>query len=70
VIIGNVSVPRLQPTCVNTDAIFRTLGGDADWRQSFELAAAVYPGELGGDAGFLTARQAAKRALTAAGHGA
>ena len=58
------------PSHANTEAVFRTLEGDADWRQSSELAAAIYAGEPGGDAEFLTARQAAKRALTEAGHGA
>jgi GNAT superfamily N-acetyltransferase len=58
------------PPHPNTEAVFRTLEGDADWRQSFELAAAVYAGELGGDAEFLTARLAATRALAEAGHGA
>jgi ribosomal protein S18 acetylase RimI-like enzyme len=58
------------PPRPNTQAVFRTLEGDADWRQSFELAAAVHAGEPGGDAGFLTARLAATRALTEAGHGA
>jgi len=58
------------PPHPNTEAIFRTLEGDADWRQSFGLTGAVYAGEPGGDAGFVTARLAAKRALTEAGHGA
>jgi ribosomal protein S18 acetylase RimI-like enzyme len=58
------------PPHPNTEAVFRTLAGDADWRQSFELAAAIYPDEPGGAAEFLTARLAAKRALTEAGHGA
>jgi ribosomal protein S18 acetylase RimI-like enzyme len=58
------------PPHPNTEAVFRTLEGDADWRQSFELAAAIYAGELGGDAKFLTARLAATRALAEAGHGA
>jgi len=58
------------PPHPNTEAVFRTLEGDDDWRQSFELAAAVHAGEPGGDAGFLTAQLAAKRALTEAGHGA
>jgi ribosomal protein S18 acetylase RimI-like enzyme len=58
------------PPHANTEAVFRTLEGDADWRQSFELAAAIHAGEPGGDAGFLTALLAAKRALTEAGHGA
>jgi ribosomal protein S18 acetylase RimI-like enzyme len=58
------------PPFPNTEAVFRTLAGEADWRQSLELAAAVHAGEPGGEAGFLTARLAAKRALTEAGHGA
>ena len=58
------------PPQPNTDAVFRPLEGDADWQQSFELAAAVHAGEPGGDAGFLTARVAAKRALAEAAHGA
>jgi hypothetical protein len=58
------------PPHPNTEAVLRKLEGDADWRQSLELAAAVHAGEPGGDAGFLTARAAAKRALTEAGHGA
>ncbi len=58
------------PPHPNTEAVFRTLEGDADWRQSLELTAAVYAGEPGGDARFLTAQLAAKRALTEAGHGA
>jgi len=58
------------PPHQNTEAVFRTLEGEGDWRQSFELAAAVHAGEPGGDAGFLTAQLAAKRALTEAGHGA
>jgi GNAT superfamily N-acetyltransferase len=58
------------PPHPNTEAVLRTLEGDADWRQSLELATAVHAGEPGGDAGFLTARLAANRALTEAGHGA
>jgi GNAT superfamily N-acetyltransferase len=58
------------PPHPNTEAVLRALEGDADWRQSLELAATVHAGEPGGDAGFLTARLAAKRALTEAGHGA
>jgi ribosomal protein S18 acetylase RimI-like enzyme len=58
------------PPHPNTEAVFRTLEGDGDWQQSFELAAAVHAGEPGGDAGFLTAQLDAKRALTEAGHGA
>jgi GNAT superfamily N-acetyltransferase len=58
------------PPHPNAEAVFRTLEGDADWRQSLELKAAAYAGEPGVDAGFLTARLAAQRALTEAGHGA
>jgi GNAT superfamily N-acetyltransferase len=58
------------PPRPNTEAVFRTLEGDADWRQSSELAAAIYAGEPGGDAEFVAARLAAQRALTEAGHGA
>ena len=58
------------PPNPNSEAVFRVLEGDADWRQSLELSADVHAGEPGGDAGFLTARLAAKRALTEAGHGA
>ncbi|MCW2930577.1 MAG: GCN5-related N-acetyltransferase [Actinomycetia bacterium] len=58
------------PPQPNTEAVFRTLEGDADWRQSLELTAAVHAGEPGGDAGFLAARLAARRALAEAGHGA
>ncbi len=57
------------PPHPNTEAVFRRLEGDADWQQSFELAGAVHAGEPGGDAGFLAARLAAKRALAEAGHG-
>jgi GNAT superfamily N-acetyltransferase len=58
------------PPRPNAEAAFRTLEGDADWRQSLELTAAVYAGEPGGNAGFLAAQLAAKRALAEAGHGA
>jgi ribosomal protein S18 acetylase RimI-like enzyme len=58
------------PPRPNTEATFRTLEGDTDWRQSLELTAAIYPGEPGSDTGFLAAQLAAKRALTEAGHGA
>ena len=58
------------PPHPDTEAVMRVLQGDADWQQSVELAAAVYAGEPGGDAGFLTAQAAAKRALVEAGHGA
>jgi predicted GNAT family acetyltransferase len=58
------------PPHPNTEVVVRTLEGDADWRQSFELATALWADEPGGDAEFLTAQQAAKRALTEAGHGA
>lgn len=58
------------PPNPNTEAVFRTLEGDADWRQSHQLATAIWAGESGGDTEFVTAQQAAKRALTEAGHGA
>jgi ribosomal protein S18 acetylase RimI-like enzyme len=58
------------PPRPNTEAVVRTLEGDADWRQSLALTAAVYPGEPGDDTGFATAQSAAKRALTEAEHGA
>ena len=58
------------PPRPNTEAVVRTLEGDADWRQSFELATALWADEPGGDTAFVTAQQAAKRALTEAGHGA
>jgi ribosomal protein S18 acetylase RimI-like enzyme len=58
------------PPHPNAHAVLRTLEGDADWRQSLELAVAVHAGEPGGDAGFLTRRIAARRALTEAGQGA
>jgi ribosomal protein S18 acetylase RimI-like enzyme len=58
------------PPQPNTEATFRALEGDADWRQSLALTAALYAGEPGGGAEFLTARLAAQRALTEAGHGA
>jgi GNAT superfamily N-acetyltransferase len=58
------------PPHPDTGAVMRMLKGDADWRQSLELAAAVYAGEPGGDAGFLTKQAAAKRMLVEAGHGA
>jgi ribosomal protein S18 acetylase RimI-like enzyme len=58
------------PPHPNTEAVFRALEGDADWQESLDLAAAVHKGEPGGDAGFLAARLAAKRALTESGHGA
>ena len=57
------------PPHPNTEAVFRALEGNADWQQSLELTAAVYPGEPGSDTGFLTSRLAATRALTEAGHG-
>jgi GNAT superfamily N-acetyltransferase len=58
------------PPHPNSEALFRPLAGDADWRQSLDLAAAVHAGEPGGSDGFMTARAAAQRALTEAGHGA
>jgi predicted GNAT family acetyltransferase len=58
------------PPHPNTEAVFRTLQDDADWRQSLELTTAIFAGEPGNDAEFLAAQQAAKRSLTEAGHGA
>jgi GNAT superfamily N-acetyltransferase len=58
------------PPRPSTEAVFRPLAGDDDWRQSFDLASAMYAGEPGGTAEFMTARAAAQRALTEAGHGA
>jgi ribosomal protein S18 acetylase RimI-like enzyme len=58
------------PPHPNTEAVFRTLEGDADWSQSLELTAAAEPEGPGSDSEFLAARAAAKRALTEAGHGA
>ena len=58
------------PPRPNTAAVIRALAGDADWRQSAALTATVHAGEAGGVSAFLTARTAAKRALTEAGHGA
>lgn len=58
------------PPRPNTEATFRALEGDTDWRQSLELKTAVYAGEPGSDAGFLAAQLAAKRALAEAGRGA
>jgi ribosomal protein S18 acetylase RimI-like enzyme len=57
------------PPHPNTEAAFRALEGDTDWRQSLELTAAIYAGEPGSDTGFLAAQLAAKRALAEAGHG-
>jgi ribosomal protein S18 acetylase RimI-like enzyme len=57
------------PPHPNREAVFRALDGDADWRQSFELTAAVHAGESS-CTGFLTARLAAKRARAEAGRGA
>jgi hypothetical protein len=37
-----------EPPHPNTQAVFRTLAGDADWRQSFELAASVHAEEPDG----------------------
>jgi hypothetical protein len=34
------------PPRLNTEAVLRTLEGDADWLQSFELTAATYPASL------------------------
>jgi ribosomal protein S18 acetylase RimI-like enzyme len=57
------------PPHPNTEAAYRRLSGDDDWRQAAELRAVVSAGEPGSDPGFLQARVAAERALTEAGHG-
>jgi hypothetical protein len=58
-----------EPPHPNTEAEVRPLTGDEDWRQSAGLRAILNEGEPGGDPEFLTARLAAERALTEAGHG-
>ena len=58
------------PPYPNTEAVFRPLAGEADWRQSLEVASAVSADEPGVDRGFLVARLAARRALAEAGQGA
>jgi hypothetical protein len=57
------------PPHPNTEAVFRSLKGDADWRQSFDLVTAIHAGEADHDARFLTAMTASQRSLTEAGHG-
>ncbi|MHB1432994.1 MAG: GNAT family N-acetyltransferase [Streptosporangiaceae bacterium] len=58
------------PPVPNTEAVIRTLAGEADWRQSLDLAIAVSAGAAGGDPAFLAARRTARRTLAEAGHGA
>lgn len=61
---------RIQaPPHPNTGAVFRPFAGDADWRQSVALSAAVHAGESGGEPKFLTATSAAQRSLAEARHG-
>lgn len=59
-----------EPPRPNQDAIFRELSGDEDWRQAADLRGVVTAGTPGADPRFLSARIAAERALTEAGHGA
>src|SRR5258708_11166275 len=44
------------PPQPNTEAVFRALEGDADWRQSLELTAAIFACEPRRDSRFPTAR--------------
>lgn len=56
------------PPRPNTEAEFRLLEGDADWRQSVDLAVRCRDGD--DPAGFLRRRAATRRRVTRAGHGA
>jgi len=58
-----------EPPHPNTDAVFRPLAGDDDWRQAAHLRAVITAGSPGQDPDFLRARLAAERALTESGHG-
>jgi len=57
------------PPRLNTNATYRILSGDDDWRQAAQLRAVVSAGEPGSEPEFLRARLAAERAITEAGHG-
>jgi GNAT superfamily N-acetyltransferase len=59
-----------EPPHPNAEAEIRPLAGDDDWQQATGLRSILNEGEPGGDPDFLTARIAAERALTEAGHGA
>lgn len=58
------------PPRPNTEAVFRALNGDDDWRQAARLRAAASEGLPGGEPGFLHARLNAERAMIEAGNGA
>jgi ribosomal protein S18 acetylase RimI-like enzyme len=58
-----------EPPRPSTTATVRPLVSDDDWQQAAALRAACYEAEPGGSTGFITARIAAERALTQAGHG-
>ena len=61
-----------EPQHLNHAAVLRELAGDGDWRQSAQLRA-VCDAEEGGYPpvpAFITARDAARRALAGSGHGA
>jgi hypothetical protein len=58
-----------EPPRPNQAATYRELSGDEDWRQAADLRAVVTVGTPGADPRFLSARIAAERALTEAGHG-
>jgi ribosomal protein S18 acetylase RimI-like enzyme len=53
----------------NTEAVFRPLSSDDDWRQAAVLHGAVNAGGPGADLEFITARIRARRAATETGHG-
>jgi GNAT superfamily N-acetyltransferase len=58
-----------EPPRPNFTAAYRQLSGDDDWRQAADLRAVLSEGEPSGEPAFLTARLAAQRALSDAGHG-
>ncbi|MGH3165131.1 MAG: hypothetical protein ACRDN0_04445, partial [Trebonia sp.] len=57
------------PPRPNTEAVFRTLDGDDDWRQAARLRAAVSEGMAGSDPEFLRARLQGERAMIEKGGG-
>lgn len=58
------------PPRPSTEAVFRTLEDDDDWRQAAALRAVVSEGFPGSEPEFLRARLNAERTLTEEGHGA
>jgi GNAT superfamily N-acetyltransferase len=58
-----------EPPFPHRGAVIRPLAGGDDWRQAALLRAEISAGTPGADPQFLTARVAAERALTEAGHG-